>query len=109
MTETDSREGRRPSGRMGAVEILVGGRVQGVGYRNFAQRRARERRLTGYAINLPDGRVKIRVEGDLEAIELFVRDLGKGPPLARVERVDVSAIPFTGRYGDFGIRFSEGR
>jgi hypothetical protein len=26
-----------------------------------------------------------------------------------VERVDVSAIPFTGRYGDFGIRFSEGR
>jgi acylphosphatase len=94
---------------MGAVEILVGGRVQGVGYRNFAQRRAQERRLTGYAINLPDGRVKIRVEGDLEAIELFVRDLGMGPPLARVERVDVSAIPFTGRYGDFGIRFSEGR
>ena len=94
---------------MGAVEVLVGGRVQGVGYRNFAQRRANERRLTGYAVNLPDGRVKIRAEGDLQAIEEFVRELGKGPPLARVERVDVSAIPFTGRYGDFGIRFSEGR
>ena len=94
---------------MGAVEVLVGGCVQGVGYRNFAQRRAHERRLTGYAVNLPDGRVKIRAEGDLEAIEEFVRDLGKGPPLARVERVDVSAIPYTGRYGDFGIRFSEGR
>jgi acylphosphatase len=94
---------------MGAVEVLVGGRVQGVGYRNFAQRRAHERRLTGYAVNLPDGRVKIRAEGDLQAIEEFVRELGKGPPLARVERVDVSAIPFTGRYGDFGIRFSEGR
>ena len=94
---------------MGAVEVLVGGYVQGVGYRNFAQRRALERRLTGYAVNLPDGRVKIRAEGDLEAIEQFVRELGKGPPLARVERVDVSAVPFTGRYGDFGIRFSEGR
>jgi acylphosphatase len=94
---------------MAAVEVLVGGRVQGVGYRNFAQRRAQERRLTGYAVNLPDGRVKIRAEGDLAAIEQFVRDLEKGPPLARVERVDVSAVPFTGRYGDFGIRFSEGR
>ena len=109
MTEADSREGRRPSGRMGAIEVLVGGDVQGVGYRNFAQRRALERRLTGYAVNLPDGRVKIRAEGDLEAIEQFVRELGKGPPLARVERIDVSAVPFTGRYGDFGIRFSEGR
>jgi len=108
MTESGNREGRRP-GRMGAVEVMVGGRVQGVGYRNFAQRRALERRLTGYAVNLPDGRVKIRAEGDLEAIEQFVRDLGTGPPLARVERVEVSAIPFTGRYGDFGIRFSEGR
>jgi acylphosphatase len=94
---------------MGAVEVLVGGRVQGVGYRNFAQRRAQERRLTGYAVNLADGRVKIRAEGDLAAIEQFVRDLEKGPPLAWVERVDVSAVPFTGRYGDFGIRFSEGR
>src|SRR5215510_5361694 len=109
MTEADRREGRRPIGRMGAVEVLVGGHVQGVGYRNFAQRRAQERRLTGYAVNLPDGRVKIRAEGDLEAIEQFVRELGQGPPLALVERVDVSAVPFTGRYADFGIRFSEGR
>ena len=110
MNEADRPAGsRRPGARLGAVEVLVGGRVQGVGYRNFAQRRAQERRLTGYAINLPDGRVKIRAEGDLEAIEQFVRELGKGPPLARVERIDVSAVPFTGRYGDFGIRFSEGR
>src|SRR5262245_1487825 len=110
MSEADRHAGhRRPGVRLGAVEVLVGGRVQGVGYRNFAQRRAQERRLTGYAVNLPDGRVKIRAEGDLDAIEQFVRELGKGPPLARVERVDVSAVPYTGRYVDFGIRFSEGR
>ena len=106
MGEADSR---RTGGRMGAVEALVEGRVQGVGYRNFAQRRAQERRLTGYAINLPDGRVKIRAEGDVEAIDLFVRELGAGPPLARVTRVDVSSVPFSGRYQEFGIRFSEGR
>ena len=110
MSDADSHSrGRRSGARLGAVEVLVGGCVQGVGYRNFAQRRAHDWRLTGYAVNLPDGRVKIRVEGDLEAIEQFVRDLGKGPPLARVDRVDVSSVPFTGRYGEFGIRFSEGR
>ena len=110
MNEADSRPGHHRSGaRLGGVEILVGGRVQGVGYRNFAQRRAQEWRLTGYAVNLPDGRVKIRAEGDLTAIEQFVRDLGKGPPLARVDRVDVSSVPFSGRYGEFGIRFTEGR
>ena len=110
MNEADRRPGgRRPGARLGAVEVLVGGRVQGVGYRNFAQRRAQERRLTGYALNLADGRVKIRAEGDLEAIELFVREVGSGPRLARVEQVDVSSVAFTGRYTGFGIRFSEGR
>jgi acylphosphatase len=101
--------GRHLGGRLGAVEVLVEGRVQGVGYRNFAQRRAQERRLTGYAMNLADGRVKIRAEGAVEAIDLFVRDLGAGPPLARVARVDVSSVPFSGRYQEFGIRFAEGR
>jgi acylphosphatase len=110
MNEADRPAGsRRPGARLAAVEVLVGGRVQGVGYRNFAQRRAHERRLTGYAMNLQDGRVKIRAEGDLEAIEQFVRDLGSGPPLARVEQVAVSSVAFTGRYTGFGIRFSEGR
>jgi hydrogenase maturation factor HypF (carbamoyltransferase family) len=53
--------------------------------------------------------VKIRAEGDLAAIQEFVRDLGSGPPLAQVDRVDVSSVAFTGRYTGFGIRFSEGR
>lgn len=110
MNEADRPAGsRQPRARLGAVEVLVGGRVQGVGYRNFAQRRAHERRLTGYAVNLPDGRVKIRAEGDLEVIEQFVRDLGNGPPLSLVDRVEVSSVAFTGRYVGFGIRFSEGR
>jgi acylphosphatase len=102
-------EGRRPDSRLAAVEVLVEGRVQGVGYRNFAQRRAVERRLLGYALNMPDGRVKIRAEGPLRDIEDFLRDLEHGPPLARVDRVAVTSVPFSGRYGEFGIRFSEDR
>jgi acylphosphatase len=93
--------------RLGAAEVIVEGRVQGVGYRNFAQRRAQDRQLTGYAVNLHTGTVKIRVEGRQEAIDGYVRDLEQGPPLARVARISVTAIPYSGRYDAFSVRFSE--
>jgi acylphosphatase len=92
-----------------AVEILVEGAVQGVGYRAFAQRRALDRGLTGYAVNLHDGRVKVRAEGDRESLQSYLRELEKGPPLARVARVSVTQLPYSGQYPDFAIRFSEGR
>jgi acylphosphatase len=91
-----------------AAEVLVEGRVQGVGYRAFAQRRARDRGLTGYALNLHDGRVKIRVEGNRQTIDEYLHDLEIGPPLARVERVTVTSLPYTAQYRDFSVRFSGG-
>jgi acylphosphatase len=93
--------------RVGAVQLVVEGRVQGVGYRRFAQRRAEERGLTGYAVNLHTGQVKIRVEGSRQAIDQYVRDLEQGPPLARVERVSVTVLAYTGQYRDFHVRFAE--
>jgi acylphosphatase len=95
--------------RLGAAEVVVEGRVQGVGYRNFAQRRAQDRHLTGYAVNLHTGIVKIRVEGSQESINGYLRDLEQGPPLARVARVSVTALPYSGRYADFSVRFAEVR
>jgi acylphosphatase len=92
-----------------AAEILVEGCVQGVGYRAFAQHRAQDRGLTGYAVNLHDGRVKIRAEGDRTRLDGFVHDLEVGPPLARVERVTVTSLPYTGQYRGFSVRFSEAR
>lgn len=90
-----------------AAEILVEGQVQGVGYRYFVQRRASRLNLTGYAMNLPDGRVRVRVEGTQESIEELVRELEKGPPLARVEKVSLTWLPHSGRFATFGIRFAE--
>ena len=98
-----------PRGTPAAAEILVEGRVQGVGYRVFAQRRAQGRGLTGYAVNLHDGRVKVRVEGDRPRIDEYVRDLEGGPPLARIDRVTVTTLPYTGQYRDFSVRFSDTR
>jgi acylphosphatase len=90
-----------------AAEILVEGDVQGVGYRNFAQRRALQLGLAGYVMNLRDGRVRVRVEGPREVIEELARDLEKGPPLARVAKLSLTWLRPTGRFASFGIRFAE--
>ncbi len=58
------------SGRS-AAEIIITGRVQGVGYRNYAQRRAHRLGLDGYVMNLKDGRVRARAEGPRQVIEEF--------------------------------------
>ena len=90
-----------------AAEIIVEGRVQGVGYRDYAQRRASRLGLAGYVMNLKDGRVRVHVEGAREVIELFMRQLEKGPPLARVERVTTRWLPPTRRFVAFDVRFAE--
>ncbi len=90
-----------------AAEILVEGRVQGVGYRSFVQRKAAQLGLAGYVMNLKDGSVCVRVEGVREAIEELARDLTKGPPLATVESLAVTWRPPTGRFTAFGVRYAE--
>ena len=95
------------AGAKTAAEILVEGRVQGVGYRNYVQRKAAQLGLFGYVMNMNDGRVRVRVEGYRESIEELARELTKGPPLARVETLGVSWRPATGRFSSFGIRYAE--
>ncbi len=94
-------------GLRSAAEIIVEGRVQGVGFRTFAQRKAAQLALRGYVMNLKDGRVRVRVEGDRESIEELARDLEKGPPLARVETVSVNWRVPTGRFTSFDVRYAE--
>ena len=90
-----------------AAEIIVEGRVQGVGYRTFVQRKAAQLALRGYVMNLKDGRVRVRVEGSREGIEELARELEKGPPLACVESVTVNWRPATGRFRSFDVRYAE--
>jgi acylphosphatase len=92
---------------MMAAEIIVEGRVQGVGFRAWAQRKASTLGLAGYVMNRRDGRVRVRAEGPRETIEELVRDLQKGPPLSQVDHVAVTWLPPTGRFASFGIRYAE--
>jgi acylphosphatase len=76
--------------------FIVGGVVQGVGFRWFVARHARGFGLTGFASNLPDGRVEVVVAGDEQAIASLEERLRTGPAHARVEQVsrenDVTAV-----------------
>ncbi|TAJ97916.1 MAG: acylphosphatase [Candidatus Manganitrophaceae bacterium] len=85
--------------------IYVRGKVQGVGYRDFAQRQAVTLQLNGYARNLADGRVEIEVEGERAKVEAFIQILRHGPPRSKVTAVDVSWEPPSTRFCEFSIRF----
>lgn len=95
------------AGARSAAEIVVRGRVQGVGYRNYVERKAGQLGLAGYVMNMKDGCVRVRAEGPRPVIEELARELEKGPPLARVEEISVMWRPPTGRFTSFGIRYAE--
>lgn len=71
---------------------LVSGKVQGVFYRASTRNEARRLGLAGYARNLEDGRVEVLACGSVEDVERLVAWLRKGPPLARVENVEVREV-----------------
>ena len=67
-----------------ARRYLISGRVQGVGFRYFAQDAAQREGVSGWVRNLPDGRVEALVEGEEEAVTRVERALLQGPGGARV-------------------------
>ncbi|MEF8834023.1 MAG: acylphosphatase [Halofilum sp. (in: g-proteobacteria)] len=73
-----------------AIHCLVSGHVQGVFFRASASERAQELGVSGWARNLPDGRVEVLAAGEDDAVDAFRGWLDQGPPAARVERVEES-------------------
>ncbi|MGM0769898.1 MAG: acylphosphatase [Pseudomonadota bacterium] len=70
--------------------ILVTGKVQGVYFRASTQEVARQLRLTGYARNLPDGRVEVVAQGPEDQLQALKDWCAKGPPAARVSEIQVT-------------------
>ena len=69
---------------------MVEGQVQGVWFRGSTQEQARLLGITGWAKNLPDGRVEVLMCGSEQAINQLQEWLHEGPPTANVTRVEVS-------------------
>jgi acylphosphatase len=86
-----------------AKKYLISGRVQGVGYRYFTERVARELGLRGYVKNLWDGRVEVYAIGEAMLLEELKRRLAQGPPAARVAAIEESDATVDRRYTRFLI------
>lgn len=84
---------------------IVSGRVQLVMFRDFTQRKASGLKLTGQVRNLADGTVEVIAEGPRPALEKLLGKLGKGPLLARVERVSPEWQSATGEFKNFHIAY----
>jgi DNA ligase D-like protein (predicted 3'-phosphoesterase) len=98
---------RRASGGGHAAErafrAVLSGRVQGVGFRYAARRRAHELGVLGWVRNGEVGAVAVHAEGDAAALERFLAFLREGPRGASVDEVAVQPVPVEG-HEQFAIR-----
>ncbi len=86
-----------------ARHYVVRGRVQGVGFRFFAEAAAGREGLHGHVVNREDGGVDVLAEGDLAALERFEAALRQGPAAARVDAVEVDVRAPRGTGAGFSI------
>ena len=71
-----------------AKRFFVSGRVQGVGFRFFAERTAASLGVGGYVRNLFDGRVEVYAVGSADQMDALKGALRRGPRMSAVDQVD---------------------
>jgi acylphosphatase len=87
------------------LHAVVHGRVQGVSFRYYTQKRANELRLTGYVRNQWDGSVEVVAEGSRGDLERLLSFLHTGPRAAFVTRVDTQWTAPAHSFDGFGVRY----
>jgi acylphosphatase len=83
------------------VKAIIKGRVQGVGYRDWAERHARQCGLKGYVRNKRDGSVELVISGSEAQVSAMLDRCREGPRLADVSDVEIAADAWTGE--DFSV------
>lgn len=87
------------------LQAAVHGRVQGVSFRYYTQRRARELDLVGYVRNRWDGTVEVVAEGQRARLEELLAFLRVGPGAAFVTQVDARWLAPTAEFDAFEVRY----
>jgi acylphosphatase len=86
-----------------AAELIITGVVQGVGYRYFCYKKAKELGVIGWVSNQHDGSVFCWAEGDRAVINEFIVELKLGPAASSIRDVIVKWHDSTGEYSSFNI------
>ncbi|MBD3948807.1 acylphosphatase [Tuanshanicoccus lijuaniae] len=93
---------------MKTYELIVSGRVQGVGYRFFAQQCASRHHINGNVRNLSNGDVKIIAQCQSKQLHAFVESLQQPQHRwMRIEAINVNEIPTIKEYSNFTIEYYE--
>lgn len=85
------------------VYMVIGGRVQGVGFRYFAQHKADELHITGWVKNTSDGKVEIEASGEVQNMNPFIDWMKIGPPKAVIQTFSISDIKSERTFTQFTI------
>jgi len=91
-----------PGAKLSAKRYLIRGRVQGVGFRYFAQREAVQLGVSGFTRNLDDGRVEVYAVGTPDQLADLAGRLWTGPRFADVRGVEELEAAVQ-QYGTFHI------
>ena len=88
------------------VRVIVEGRVQGVGYREFVRRTAASLGVTGWVRNRSDGGVEAALAGDGPAVAAMIAEMRRGPRWANVSalRIEERGAAATVEAGGFAVR-----
>lgn len=83
------------------ARLGITGRVQGVGYRDWAMATAQRLGLRGWVRNRVDGSVEALVVGDDDSVGRMIEACRRGPTLAKVDAVDVEPVDLDVLPSDF--------
>ena len=87
------------------VHIRVKGVVQGVGFRFYVRRVARDLGLVGYVRNSADGSVELEAEGEPSGVSALIDAVDKGPSGAFVRNTTVRQCPVRSSETEFVLRW----
>ena len=86
------------------AEIIANGLVQGVGFRYYVYRNAKEIGINGYVQNLGSGEVLTVVEGQIALIEELFERIKIGPSHAYVKNCNIIWDDFNNEFNNFEIK-----
>jgi acylphosphatase len=88
------------------IQIVVTGRVQGVGFRAFVLDLAKQAGISGWVRNLGYNQVETVAEGLRDKLERFSEQMKMGPRGGRVDQSDIEWQTYTGEFNGFTVRSS---